>query len=340
MTRIVSYNILAGGYSLRESGAKRTEQLLKIIRSAQPDIVGMPEAINTQMSGPMVIEEMAEALGMQLIKAGETEGCQDYQTALMTHLPIVYSKIHVRPGILARPLLEVCVEETNGQHLTIVVIHLSAAFNRGWAGNHVRTREVREILQILAPLRAEGKPHLLMGDFNSLSPRDVFTASALLQYVMRLDTKRQASALNDGHPHLNSVVPPKLRFLNPVLRIIAGSRALCTLFDAAAYFYAPRGCIRLLKEAYTDCFRHLHPHDPGFTCPAAAPAGRIDYIFASERLLERLSMCRVLVTGEDGFLGEHASDHFAVTAEFGAGVVSALPTTPQDNTNAMIHSQK
>ncbi|GCE17849.1 hypothetical protein KDK_16490 [Dictyobacter kobayashii] len=170
-----------------------------------------------------------------------------------------------------------------------------------------------------------------MGDFNSLSPKDAFTASALLKYVMRLDTRRKNLTLNDGHPHLNSVVPPKLRFLNPVLRTVARSELLCNLFDLAAYFYAPRGCIRLLSEYYTDCFRHLHPHEQGFTCPAAAPAGRIDYIFADPTLVERLEMCHVLVTGEDDFLGEHASDHLAVTAEFGLGVVPEVPATPTDN---------
>ncbi|GCE17850.1 endonuclease/exonuclease/phosphatase family protein [Dictyobacter kobayashii] len=104
MTRIVSYNILAGGYSLRENGAKRTEQLLKIIRAGRPDIVGLPEAINPhKFAGPTVVEEMAEALGMQLIKGGETGSSRDYQTALMTSLPVISVKNHARPGVLARP---------------------------------------------------------------------------------------------------------------------------------------------------------------------------------------------------------------------------------------------
>lgn len=337
MTRIVSYNILAGGYSLRENGARRTEQLLKIIRAAEPDIVGLPEAINPmKFAGLTVVEEMAEALGMQLINGGETGSGRDYRTALMTRLPIISVKNHARPGVLARPLLEVCVEESSGQPLTIFVIHLSAAFNRRWAGNHIRMREVREILHILAPFRAEGKPHILMGDFNSLAPKDAFTASALLKYVMRLDTRRKNLTLNDGHPHLNSVVPPKLRFLNPVLRTVAQSEALCKLFDLAAYFYAPRGSIRLLTEHYIDCFRHLHPHEHGFTCPAAAPAGRIDYIFADPTLVERLQMCHVLVRGEEDFLGEHASDHLAIAAELGPGVAPQIPSTPVDN--AISHS--
>lgn len=331
MTRIVSYNILAGGYNMRESGGKRTEQLLKIIRSAQPDVVGLPEAINQQVSGRMVIEDLADVLGMQLIKGGKPRSSREYQTALMTRLPVVSIKNHERPGVLARPLLEVCVEEAGGQHLTIFVIHLSAAFNHGWAGSGIRMREVREILDIMAPLRAAGKPHLLMGDFNSLSPKDAFTASALLKYVVGMDIKRKNATLNDGNPYLDSVVPRQLRVLHPVLRAVAHSNILCSFFDIAASFYAPRGCIRLLQQQYEDCFRHVHPMEQGFTCPAAAPAGRIDYIFANTVMAERLTMCRVITTGEDDLSGDQASDHLALAAEFGVKVIAGVPASSFDD---------
>ncbi len=336
MTSIVSYNILAGGYSLRGNGSRRTDQLVHIIRSAQPDIVGVAEAINPRMKEePQVIEEIANILDMQLVRGGEPGSYRDYQTALMTRLPIVHTRVHNRPGVLARPLLEVCVEETNGQHLTVFVTHLSASFNRGRGGGGIRMREMQEILKIMAPFRAEGKPHLLIGDFNSMAPGEPFKASALLKYVVRLDSRRH-SVLHkyDGHPHLNSVVPPRLRFLKPLLRVIARSPFLSMLFDGAAYFYAPRGCIRLLKEYYVDSFRHTHPHDAGFTCPASAPAGRIDYIFASSMLAERLQDCHVIVEGE-GLPGSDASDHLALAAVFGPGV-SHTPSSTELN-NAIIH---
>lgn len=336
MTRIVSYNILAGGYNMRENGGNRTEQLLKIIRSAQPDVVGLPEAINQQVSGRMVVDDLADALDMQLIKGGKPGSRREYQTALLTRLPVVSIKNHERPGLLARPLLEVCVEEADGQHLTIFVVHLSAAFNHGWAGAGIRAREVREILKIMEPLRTAGKPHLLMGDFNSLSPKDAFTASALLKYVVEMDIKRKNATLNDGNPYLDSVVPRQLRALHPVLRTIARSDFLCSFFDIAASFYAPRRCIHLLQQQYEDCFRHLHPMEQGFTCPAAAPAGRIDYIFGNQIMAERLAMCRVITTGEDNLSGDQASDHLALVAEFGAGVVADVPASAFDDAWAPI----
>lgn len=336
MTRIVSYNILAGGYSLRENGARRTAQLTEMIRSVQPDVVGLVEATHPLLKEkPLVIEELAEALNMQLIMGGEARHDSDYQLALLTRLPIIYTKIHPRPGLLNKPLLEVCVQESNGQPLTIFVTHFHAAFYRGWAGNHLREREAREILRIMAPLREQGKPHLLMGDFNSLAPGDPFKASFLVRYVVGLDKNRQKAHEADGNPRLDFVVPPKLRFLKPLLLTLPRSQLLCSLFDAAATFYAPRGCIRILQAGgYIDSYRRAHPKEWGFTCPAAAPAGRIDYIFSSPDLAERLEQCDV-ITAADGVPGSEASDHLPVTASFGLKVQENAQQVELDS--AMTH---
>jgi endonuclease/exonuclease/phosphatase family metal-dependent hydrolase len=300
-----------------------------MIQSAQPDIVGVVEAIHPYMKQrPTVLEEMAEALEMQVVTGGDPARCKDYQLALLTRLPIVSTKIHERPGLLARPLLEVCVEEENGEHLTVCVTHLSAAFNRGRGGGGVRLREVAEILRITAPLRAEGKPHLIMGDFNSLAPGDTFKASSLLRYIVQLDKTKGLPT--DGHPNFNAVVPPQLRFLRPVLKTVADSDLLCALFDLAAALYAPRAAIRELKRFYVDSYRHLHPYELGFTCPAAAPAGRIDYIFTSQLLADRLVDCDVIRIGEDGVTGDQASDHLPVTAGFALRVSPEVPVMIPD----------
>jgi endonuclease/exonuclease/phosphatase family metal-dependent hydrolase len=326
MTRIVSYNILAGGYSLRENGARRVNQLVKMIGSADADVVGVVEATNPMLtSKPRVIEEVAEQLGMQLIMGGEAAHSNDYQLALLTRLPVVYSQIYPRPGRLNKPLLEVCVQEESGENLIIFVTHLSASFYKGWGGNGIREREVKETLHIMKTYRDQNIPHLIMGDFNSLAPHDHFKASNLLRYVVELDETRKDSDIVDGHPHLNFVVPGPLRIFNPLLRIIPKSVFLTTIFDMAATWYAPRGCIRMMLEGgYTDSFRRVNPQAGGFTCPAAAPAGRIDYIFSSPALVERLETCYEL-TGGNGVSGSQASDHLPVAAEFGLKVEKEMP---------------
>ena len=127
-------------------------------------------------------------------------------------------------------------------------------------------------------------------------------------------------------------MPPALRFVKPILRIIPRSQVISTLFNSAASLYAPRDCIQLLRDAnYVDCYRRIHPQALGFTCPAEAPAGRIDFIFASPQMADRLETCYVLIDGE-GIQGSEASDHLAVAAEFG----SLIQPTKQEDAFAQI----
>lgn len=320
MTRILNYNILVGG-------TRRIDQLTSIISSAHPDIVCLVEATN-----PQVVEELAHRLGMQHRMSGNPKHQRDWHIALLSRLPIVQAQSHVLPGILTKPVLEVCIEE-EGRKLTVFVTHLAAAFYRGRGGDGIRRREVREILRIMALKR--GTPHLLIGDFNAIAPDDRLKASTLLRYLLDMDRRHQQNP--DAHteyPNLEFVVPEPVRFLNPFLRVIPRSKLLSALFDGAGSLYAPRGSIALIyKAGYVDCFRYLNPHAWGFTCPARALAGRIDYIFASPELAGRLSACEVVTEG-NGLRGEEASDHLPVLADFGEGVATEFnsPTMePEEN---------
>jgi exodeoxyribonuclease III len=305
MTRILTYNILVGG-------ARRIDQIAQMIRAAHPDVVGLVEATN-----PRVVEELAERLGMEYRMTGSGTHLRDWQVAVLSRLPITRTQVHLRPGFLSKPMLEVSVQEEGGRELTLFVVHLVASFAysaRG--GDNARRAEMSEILRIMA--EKKGEPHLLMGDFNSLAPGDTLKASRLLRYLVNADELHHAKSHERvGHPNLDFVVPPSLRFLEPLLRVIPRSGLLSALFDGAGSLYVSRGTIRLLRRAgYVDSFRHIHQHAWGFTCPAKAPAGRIDYIFASPELAGRLSSCSVVTEGNT-IHGDEASDHLAVLAEFG-----------------------
>ncbi len=231
-------------------------------------------------------------------------------------MPIVETHVYKRSDRLTHPLFEACIEEEDGSKLTVFVTHLAAAFNQGRGGDGQRRREVQEILRIMASKR--GTPHLLMGDFNAIAPGDRLKASALLRYLIIMDKQYRRNPHEDfEHPNLDSVVPKPLRFLYPLLQTITRSKVLCALLDKSGSLYARRGSINMLRKAgYIDCFRLKNPKDPGFTCPAASLAGRIDYIFASPELAERLSACYVVTEG-NGLRGDEASDHLPVVAEFG-----------------------
>jgi endonuclease/exonuclease/phosphatase family metal-dependent hydrolase len=68
----------------------------------------------------------------------------------------------------------------------------------------------------------------------------------------------------------------------------------------------------LLDAGYLDCFRALHPQEPGHTYLASAPWLRLDYVFASPALAGRLQACEVVL----GVPAARASDHLPVYAEF------------------------
>ena len=147
-----------------------------------------------------------------------------------------------------------------------------------------------------------------------------------------MDRKRRSAGPADGNPNLNFVVPGPLRFLNPLLRLIPRSTLLSNLFDATASLYAPRGpIVQLQRAGYVDSFRRIHPHAFGFTCPAASPAGRIDFIFASPMIADRLEACDAVVGGES-LLGSAASDHLAVAASFAPAAKQAQGV---DNAHAL-----
>src|ERR1051326_668659 len=216
LTRILSYNILVGA-------TRRVDPLTGMIKATRPDVVGLVEATNAQ-----VVEELARRLDMQHVLSGFPRHWRDWQVAVLSRLPIIYTKAH----FLAKPVLEVCVEEADGRQITVFLTHLSADFSKGWTGDGIRQQEVRELLRIMSA--RQGTPHLVMGDFNALAPGDPFKASNLLSYVVETDRRyRQNPNSTKGHPHLNFVVPGPLRIFNPILRVIPSSKLLRGLFDKA-----------------------------------------------------------------------------------------------------------
>src|SRR5260370_41581228 len=116
MTRMLSYNILAGG-------KRRVDQLTNIISSAQPDIVGLVEAYN-----PQTVEEIAQRLGMDYRMSESYTQYYKGQIALLSRLPILETHSHYLSNSHTSSLLEACVEEEDGHKLTIFSTHLTAAF--------------------------------------------------------------------------------------------------------------------------------------------------------------------------------------------------------------------
>ncbi|HEX7733245.1 MAG TPA: endonuclease/exonuclease/phosphatase family protein [Ktedonobacteraceae bacterium] len=314
MTRIFSYNILVGG-------ARRIDFIERMIRSANPDVVGLVEAMDVG-----VVQELARRLGMEYRTNASSDGYWKTSLALLSRLPITSRAVHTGQGAISRPLLEVGLKDENGEPLTVFVNHLVAEFSRGRGGDSLRRKEVQAILDVL---HAHHEPHVLLGDFNALAPGDQLRVSRLLSYLVAVDQRykkmgRAHELVHNGTPSLDYVIPPALRFLRPLLQVIPRSRVLSALCNEAGSLYVPRASIGLLLDAgYVDCFRYKNPRAWGFTCPAANPAGRIDYLFANSLLATRLSACKV-VEGNDEVRGKDASDHLPVVADFAPGIESMV----------------
>jgi endonuclease/exonuclease/phosphatase family metal-dependent hydrolase len=303
MTSILTYNILLGG-------TQRTEKLAKIIESTHPDIIGLIEATN-----PLVVEELAQRLGMRFIMSGRGKHSRDWQIAVLSRLPILGAKIHTYPKVLGRRhMLEVTVEETSGNQLTVFAIHLTSNFYNKTSCTR-RRNEIQLALSLMAPRR--GQPHLLLGDFNSIAPGEPVYGCKLLRYLLiERDNYYQHTAAFSLHKHYSSIESLLRAYpLRPFIRFALTNRYLAALIDLIGASHAEGGIDLLQRAGYVDCYRHSNPYALGFTCPSPALSGRIDYIFASPDLAERLIYSDVIGEG-NGVCGEEASDHLPVIAEF------------------------
>jgi endonuclease/exonuclease/phosphatase family metal-dependent hydrolase len=84
---------------------------------------------------------------------------------------------------------------------------------------------------------------------------------------------------------------------------------------------------RALDAGYVDCFRALHPAEPGPTLPAWAPTVRLDYLLASPAVARRAVACSVGVPGSARPVA--ASDHLPLLLELAAG--ADVRTLPHDD---------
>ena len=159
--RVISYNILVGFADHRVGdpylpGAERKRNITEFLVEEQPDVVAFQE-----MNGydPARLQTEAAAWGhehVELLKAG------GYPTAVTSRYPIVVMERRLEG--LHHGLLRV---RTGG--IDFVVVHL-------WPfKDAARLNEVGAALAMYENARAEGRPCLMLGDFNAVSARDVPT---------------------------------------------------------------------------------------------------------------------------------------------------------------------
>lgn len=154
MLKLLSYNI-------RYGGAGREEQIAAVVCEAGPDVVVFQEATD-----PRVVERVAELSGMPTWAARPR-----HSMGFASRIEIAHHAWH-RPWGARHPFLEIVPA---GTEFRIFGLHLSAVHSR-WT----ELRRVRELRALLSGIEQHQEGfHVLVGDFNALSPGEPLDARRL-----------------------------------------------------------------------------------------------------------------------------------------------------------------
>lgn len=299
----MTYNILAGG-------GPRLGFIEQVMRAGGADLIGVQE-----VTRPEELARLAEGLEMRYAVAKAPTG---WHVGLLSRWPILHTRTY-GGSMLTRALLEALIELPGGQQVHVFTTHLPAGFSERRTGEGRRLRELDVILGHISAACPQGEPHVLLGDFNSVAPGERFRPMYVLRHALAVDARRRArgEAL-EGHPGVDYILPPAVRPFRGLLEGASQHPALSWCCDRLAGLYMPRAVVRSMYAAgYVDCYAAMHP-DPRtreLTCPSDAPGGRIDYIWATRGLAERLSACEVLTDTPECPVAR-ASDHRPIVATF------------------------
>jgi endonuclease/exonuclease/phosphatase family metal-dependent hydrolase len=285
------------------------------------------------------IRDLAGALGMVLFLGEPSDPDSPMHTAILTRLPVRAWRNHRHHGRMLRSHLH-CDIETGGTDVPAIGVHCLHLAARFGDRNKGEARRIREIGAVLTDIADEPPlPHLLIGDFNALSPGDDILATSFFRRMNDLrraglliagpngvvtpltpDNGRSGDGLADRwrqagvDPLLLGGIPALPRVVSPLTVGLPVSRAMDRLLGRLIERWTVE---RLLAEGYVDCYRRIHPRARGLTCATWQPAARVDYVFATHDLATRVLEADVVGsrTWPDPDAAV-ASDHYPVVAEF------------------------
>lgn len=324
--RVATFNILLGG-------ARREQLISDVVARINADVVCMQEVCNLDFA-----RSVADRLGMQAMFGDPSEPQPSCHIAILTrrHVRSWENRQHI--GNMLRSHLH-CEIETGWADMPVIAVHcvhLAARFGDRNKGEARRMRELTAILEGIAELPS--LPHIVAGDFNSLSPGDQVLATSFFrtynelrrlgllvtqadgtlvpalrtdENAERLDARWRSAGID---PRLEGGIPQLPRIVGPLTANIPVNPAI----DHFMGRFIERWTVeRMLRNGYVDSFRRVHPRAHGLTVATWTPAARVDYIFATPDLARRLVMCEVV--GDRRWPdpdASRASDHFPVVADF------------------------
>lgn len=324
--RVATYNILLGGH-------EREALIAGVLGRVEADVIALQEVCNLRFAA-----SLAERLGMEALLGEPSDPAPSCHTAILTRRRVRRWQNHRHPGRMLRSHLE-CEIETGWRDLPLIgvhCVHLAARFGERNKGEARRMRELTAILEDIAAQPA--LPHLIAGDFNSVSPGDPVLATTFFRKYNELRrlgllmsqadgtlapaarTAENAAEFDEAwrragiDPRLEGGIPVLPRVVGPLTANIPANRAI----DRFMARFIERWTVeRMLRHGYIDSFRRVHPRAHGLTVATWTPAARVDYIFATADLAQRLVACDVV--GDRRWPDPeawHGSDHFPVAADF------------------------
>ena len=122
-------------------------------------------------------------------------------TAILTRLPVRGWRNRRHHGRMLRSHLH-CDIETGGSELPLIGVHCLHLAARFGDRNKGEARRIREIGAVLTDIADEpALPHLLIGDFNALSPGDDILATSFFRAHERSAPRGPAGGGIQRHPH-------------------------------------------------------------------------------------------------------------------------------------------
>ncbi|HLM03233.1 MAG TPA: endonuclease/exonuclease/phosphatase family protein [Pyrinomonadaceae bacterium] len=155
-------------YNIRFGGRERQAQLAEVINEIEPDIVVFQEA-----SDPGVIEYLGDACRMPFRAARAKNS-----VGFISRLAVVHHEWH-HPRGAHHSFLEIQLSETE---MRIFGLHLKARFSK-WSERQ-RHAEIRALLESIK--RHQDGFHLIVGDFNTLAPNEVFNLPLMPLWIRAL----------------------------------------------------------------------------------------------------------------------------------------------------------
>lgn len=265
--RILTYNI--HGWRTQD-GQPNLDGIAAVLAASGADLIGLNEVFYPRVVASQVdatsapaLEALAARLGMHFVfgpclrwPVQNDMPAEAYGNALLSRWPIVASAAHhLTPktednaGLLAtkepRGLLEGRILRPDGSTLTVYVTHLD---HTDETARLIQLRVARQWLQ-----RDRNRPHIVMGDFNAISPWD---------FAERADAYAILASHGTGQNLTNGEQGPQ---------VIA----------------------QMEKNGYVDLYRQFGQPGAQSFIPATDTPIRIDYIFASQTLAPQVQDCQI-----------------------------------------------